>query len=104
VRFRHCFQAELLTLQGLDAFFFFQSQSFGLLADAFFPPPIAGVLKAPPAGKFGRGLNDSFSKSSGDDSRRQKQPLLRQHFLKRLPEPHGHRSSLPSFSISSFSP
>jgi len=39
-----------------------------------------------------------ISKSSDSDSRRQKQPFLRQHFLKRWPEPHGQRSFLPSFS------
>ena len=43
-------------------------------------------------------------KSSGGDSRRQKQPVFRQHFLKRLPEPHGHRSFRPTFSTSSLLP
>jgi hypothetical protein len=46
----------------------------------------------------------SLSKSSGPGSRRQKQPVLRQHFLKDLPEPQGQRSFLPSFSVSSLVP
>jgi hypothetical protein len=46
----------------------------------------------------------SFPKSSDPDSRRRKQLDSRQHFLKRFPEPHGQRSFLPSFSVSSFSP
>jgi hypothetical protein len=46
----------------------------------------------------------SFSKSSSPDSRRRKHPEFRQHFLKRLPEPHGHKSLRPTFSISSLSP
>src|SRR5271168_5261545 len=36
--------------------------------------------------------------------RRQKRPLLRQQFLKRLMEPHGHRSLSPRRSTSSISP
>jgi hypothetical protein len=48
--------------------------------------------------------NQSVSKSSGPGSRRQKQPCLRQHFLKHLPDPHGQRSLRPSFSSNSFSP
>src|SRR5271154_1266379 len=36
--------------------------------------------------------------------RRQKRPLLRQQFLKRLMEPHGHRSLSPRRSTSSTSP
>ena len=46
----------------------------------------------------------SFSESSRADSRRQKQPVRRQHFLKSLPELHGQRSFLPSFSDSSLLP
>jgi hypothetical protein len=46
----------------------------------------------------------SFPKSSGHGSRRQKQPAFKQHFLKRLPDPHGQRSFLPSFSASSLLP
>src|SRR5262249_7068393 len=46
----------------------------------------------------------SFPKSSGGGSRRQKQPVLRQHFLKRLPDPQGQRAFLPSRSTSSLSP
>ena len=46
----------------------------------------------------------SFPKSIGGGSRRQKQPFLRQHFLKRLPELQGQRSFRPSFSSSSLSP
>ncbi len=45
-----------------------------------------------------------FPKSSGPDSRRQKQPSFRQHFLNRLPDPHGQRSLRPSFSASSLLP
>ena len=45
-----------------------------------------------------------FSKSSDPGSRRQKRPDFRQHFLNRLPLPHGQRSLRPSFSSSSFSP
>ncbi len=44
------------------------------------------------------------SQSSDLGSRRQKRPDLRQHFLKRLPLPHGQRSLRPSFSSSSLSP
>jgi hypothetical protein len=36
--------------------------------------------------------------------RRQKRPLFRQQFLKRLMEPHGHRSLSPRRSTSSISP
>jgi hypothetical protein len=43
----------------------------------------------------------SFSKSSGPDSHRQKQPVFMQHLLKRFPDPHGQRSFLPSFSDNS---
>ena len=39
----------------------------------------------------------SFSKSNGFGSRHQKQPDCRQHFLNRLPLPHGHRSLRPNF-------
>jgi hypothetical protein len=45
-----------------------------------------------------------FAKSSGPDSRRQKQPDFRQHFLNRLPDPHGQRSFRPNFSVSSLLP
>lgn len=50
------------------------------------------------------GFDTSFPKSSGPDSLRQKQPFLRQHFLKRLPDPQGQRSLRPSFSSSNLSP
>ena len=43
-------------------------------------------------------------KSIGAGLRHQKQPFFRQHFLKRLPEPQGQRSFLPSFSSSNLSP
>jgi hypothetical protein len=46
----------------------------------------------------------SFPKSSSPDSRRQKQPVFKQHLLSRLPEPHGQRSFLPTFSTSSLLP
>jgi hypothetical protein len=46
----------------------------------------------------------SFSESSNVGSRRQKQPVAMQHFLKRFLEPQGHRSFLPTFSTSSLSP
>ena len=55
------------------------------------------------AGRSGQ-VRRSLSKSSGGDSRRQNRPVLRQYFLKRRPEPHGQRSSLPTFSTSSLSP
>ena len=42
--------------------------------------------------------------SIGAGSRHQKQPFLRQHFLKRWPEPHGQRSLRPSFSSSTLLP
>lgn len=45
-----------------------------------------------------------LSEKSDAGSRRQKQPVVRQHFLNRLREPHGQRSFLPSFSSSSLSP
>src|SRR4051812_26108075 len=46
----------------------------------------------------------SLSKSSDLDRRHQKQPDFMQHFLKRLPDPHGQRSLRPSFSLSSLPP
>lgn len=46
----------------------------------------------------------SVPESSAVGLRRQKQPFLRQHFLKRLLEPQGHRSLRPSFSSSNLSP
>ncbi len=52
-----------------------------------------------------RGRRDlSVSKSSRRGRRHQKQPDFRQHFLKRLPLPHGQRSLRPSFSSRSLSP
>ena len=42
--------------------------------------------------------------SNDPGSRRQNRPLFRQHFLNRLPEPHGQRSFLPNFSANSLSP
>jgi hypothetical protein len=48
-----------------------------------------------------RRVFSSFSKSSGPDSRHQKQADFRQHFLNRLPDPHGQRSFRPSFSANS---
>jgi len=45
-----------------------------------------------------------ISKKNDLGSRRQKQPFVRQHFLKRWPEPQGQRSFLPSFSSSNLSP
>jgi len=53
---------------------------------------------------FSRQASPSIPKSSGPGSRRQKQPDCRQHFLNRLPDPHGQRSFLPSFSVSSLCP
>lgn len=50
------------------------------------------------------GLGWSVPKSSGPGSLHQKQPFLRQQFLKRLPDPHGQRSFLPSFSSSNLLP
>jgi hypothetical protein len=46
----------------------------------------------------------SFSESSRPGLRRQKQPDFRQHFLNRRPDPQGHRSLRPSFSVSSLVP
>jgi hypothetical protein len=46
----------------------------------------------------------SFPESSDPDSPRRKQPELRQHFLNRLPEPHGQRSFLPTFSLKTLLP
>ena len=46
----------------------------------------------------------SVPESSAAGLRHQKQPFFRQHFLKRFPEPHGHRSLRPSFSSSNLSP
>jgi len=46
----------------------------------------------------------SFLESSGPGSRHHKEPAFRQHFLNRLPDPHGQRSFLPSFSESSLLP
>jgi hypothetical protein len=46
----------------------------------------------------------SFSKSSGPDSHRQKQPVFMQHLLKRFPDLHGQRSFLPTFSDNSLLP
>jgi hypothetical protein len=43
-------------------------------------------------------------KSRFADWLRRNEPLFRQHFLKRLPEPQGQRSLRPSFSSSSLSP
>lgn len=45
-----------------------------------------------------------LSKSSDLGWHHQKQPLFRQHFLNRLPLPHGQRSLRPSFSSRSLSP
>jgi hypothetical protein len=58
------------------------------------------VRKTCPAFAPGR-LHDSFPKSNGPDSRRQKQPTFRQHFLNRFPDPHGHKSFRPNFSVNS---
>ena len=46
----------------------------------------------------------SISKKTSPGSLRQKEPVVRQHFLKSLPEPQGQRSFRPSFSSSSLSP
>lgn len=55
--------------------------------------------------QFGQaGPPHSFPKSNGPAQRRQNRPDLRQHFLNRLPLPHGQRSFRPNFSLSSFSP
>jgi hypothetical protein len=48
--------------------------------------------------------NGLIPESSAGDSRRQKPPEFRQHFLNRLPDPHGQRSFLPTFSVSSLVP
>ncbi len=45
-----------------------------------------------------------LSKSSDLGLHHQKRPLFRQHFLNRLPLPHGQRSLRPSFSSRSLSP
>jgi len=47
--------------------------------------------------------SSSIPKSSGPGSCRQNRPSIRQHFLKRLPEPQGQRSFRPSFSSSTLS-
>src|SRR5204863_1962566 len=46
----------------------------------------------------------SLSKSTDSGLRHQRRPDFRQHFLKRLPDPHGQRSLRPSFSASSLQP
>ena len=46
----------------------------------------------------------SFPKSNAVGSLRQNRPDFKQHRRNRLPDPHGHRSFLPPFSISSLSP
>jgi hypothetical protein len=50
------------------------------------------------------GCRSSLIARSGPYRRRRKQPVLRQHFLKRRPLPQGHGSLRPSFSQSSLSP
>lgn len=46
----------------------------------------------------------SLPESNDPGSRRRNRPFFMQHFLNRLPEPHGQRSFLPSFSANSLSP
>ena len=65
--------------------------------------PSGSSVKRSPAQVDGR-RSLLVSKSSGPGSRHQKRPDLRQHFLKRLPLPHGQRSLRPSFSSRSLSP
>ena len=50
------------------------------------------------------GFGRLVPKKSDPGLRRQKQPFVRQHFLKRWPEPQGQRSFLPSVSSSTLSP
>jgi hypothetical protein len=69
----------------------------------FFEVPI-GRGQSCPLDRASSGLLRSFPESSGHGSRRQKQPAFRQHFWKRLPDPHGQRSFLPSFSVNSLPP
>jgi hypothetical protein len=62
-------------------------------------------LHEKPARLFRTGqVRSSLPESSGGGSRRQKQPVLRQHVLNRLPEPQEQRSFLPSFSAISLLP
>ncbi len=71
------------------------------------PQPVAwpsgSSVSQSPAQMDGR--HSSFlSKSSDLGLHHQKRPFFRQHFLKRLPLPHGQRSLRPSFSSRSLSP
>jgi hypothetical protein len=69
------------------------------------PPILARVnLRQHCPALSNRAVRSSFPKNSGPDSRRQKQLDFRQHFLKRLPEPHGQRSFRPNFSTSCLVP
>ena len=65
--------------------------------------PSGSSVRKSPATKDGR-RSSFLSKSSGLSWHHQKRPFFRQHFLKRLPLPHGQRSLRPSFSSSSLSP
>ncbi len=62
------------------------------------------VQKARSADVHRAGSDGSVPKSSRAGLRHQKQPFVRQHFLKRWPEPHGQRSLRPSFSSSTLLP
>ena len=71
------------------------------------PQPVAwpsgsSVIQSP-AQMDGRRMS-FLSKSSDLGLHHQKRPLFRQHFLNRLPLPHGQRSLRPSFSSRSLSP
>ncbi len=69
------------------------------------PPILARVkLRQRCPALSNRAVRSSFPKSSGGVSRRQKQPVLRQHVLNRLLEPQEQRSFLPSFSVNSLLP
>ena len=65
--------------------------------------PSGSSVRKSPATKDGR-RSSFLSKSSDLGWHHQKRPFFRQHFLKRLPLPHGQRSLRPSFSSSSLSP
>jgi hypothetical protein len=60
--------------------------------------------KSPSRRTDGMGVLNSLAEKSGCGSFRQKQPDVRQQFLKSLPDPQGQRSLRPSFSSSSLSP
>ncbi len=65
--------------------------------------PSGSSVNESPAQADGRQLS-FLSKSSDLGLHHQKRPFFRQHFLNRLPLPHGQRSLRPSFSSRSLSP